>query len=40
MTSTTKLVKPTIEQRKYNEFCRKFKDGKFGNQRLLRLWKI
>ena len=34
MASTVKLVKPSIEQRKYDEFMRKFNDGKFGTQRL------
>ena len=34
MSTTVKLVKPSIEQRKYDEFMRKFKDGKFGSQRL------
>lgn len=34
MVETVKLVKPSIEQRKFDEFMRKFKDGKFGTQRL------
>ena len=31
MNESVKLVKPSIEQRKYDEFCRKFKDGKYGS---------
>ena len=33
MNQVVKLVKPSIEKREYDEFCRKFKDGKCGNQR-------
>ena len=34
MNTTVKLIKPSIEQRKFDEFMRKFKEGKFGSQRL------
>ena len=34
MVETVKLVKPSIEQRKFDEFMRDFKNGKFGTQRL------
>ncbi len=34
MAETVKLMVPHIEQRKFDEFMRKFKAGKFGTQRL------
>lgn len=34
MPETVKLVKPSIEQRKFDNFMSDFKKGKFGTQRL------
>ncbi len=34
MSETVKVVKPSIEQRKFDNFMANFKKGKFGTQRL------